>query len=148
MFRDMGAKISEFPETREAAEAAHTTGGKIILGAPNVMRGGSHAGNVAADELIGDGLCDALASDYHYPALRQSVGKLIEGGVCDLSRGWALLSSGPANILGLTDRGSIAMGLRADLLVEDIETGRIAATFAAGKITYLQGEFAARLLAS
>ncbi|MEP5151480.1 alpha-D-ribose 1-methylphosphonate 5-triphosphate diphosphatase [Planktotalea sp.] len=147
MFRDMGAQISEFPETREAAEATHETGGKIILGAPNVMRGGSHAGNVAADELIGDGLCDALASDYHYPALRQSVGKLINNGVCDLRRGWAMLSSGPAAILGLTDRGSLTTGLRADLVVEEIETGRIAATFAGGHITYLQGEFAARILA-
>ena len=147
-FRDMGAQISEFPETREAAQAARATGGKIILGAPNVMRGGSHAGNVSAIELIADGLCDALASDYHYPALRQSIGKLVEQGACDFAQGWALLSRGPAEILGLTDRGILAPGMRADIVVEDIETGRIAGVFSAGRITYLQGEFATRLLAA
>ena len=148
MFRDMGAQISEFPETREAAEAARDSAGKIILGAPNVMRGGSHAGNVSAVELIRDGLCDALASDYHYPALRQSIGKLVQQGACSFAQGWALLSSGPAEILGLGDRGTLSAGKRADLVVEEIGTGRIAATFSAGRITYLQGEFAARLLAN
>ncbi len=148
MFREMGAQISEFPETREAAESAHATGGKIILGAPNVMRGGSHSGNVSASALISDGLCDALASDYHYPAMRQSVGKLVEQGACDFTRGWALLSSGPADILGLHDRGRLEVGLRADMLVEEIATGRIAATFAAGRLTYVQGTFAERLFAA
>lgn len=146
LFRDMGAQISEFPETLEAAKATRETGGKIILGAPNVMRGGSHAGNVSAVELIGQGLCDALASDYHYPALRQSIGKLIAAGVCDFAGAWALLSSGPAAILGLADRGSLAVGQRADILVEEIETGRIAATLAKGQVTYMQGEFAARMM--
>ena len=148
MFRAMGAQISEFPETLEAAQATRDTGGKIILGAPNVMRGGSHAGNVSAVDLIAMGLCDALASDYHYPALRQSVGKLIAAGVCDFASAWALLSSGPASILGLGDRGSLEAGKRADLLVEDIETGRIAATFACGQVSYLQGKFAVRLLSA
>ncbi len=147
LFLGMGAQISEFPETREAAEAARATGGKIILGAPNVMRGGSHAGNVSAVELIADGLCDALASDYHYPAMRQSVGKLVEQAACDFETAWRLLSGGPATLLGLKDRGELKAGLRADLLIEDIATGRIAATFAAGRMTYVQGEFAARLFA-
>lgn len=145
-FQAMGARISEFPETREAAQAARDTGGKIVLGAPNVMRGGSHAGNVSAADLIRDGLCDALASDYHYPALRQSVDKLIEQGACDFATAWDLLSKEPAHILGLTDRGTLDVGKRADLLVEEVATGRIAATLCAGRFTYLQGEFAARLL--
>lgn len=143
----MGADISEFPETLEAAQTARATGGLIILGAPNVMRGGSHAGNVSATELIAKGLCDALASDYHYPALRQSVGKLVDAGACDFEQAWALLSSGPARVLGLADRGALAPGLRADLVVEDCATGRIAATMCAGRFTYLQGTFAERLLA-
>mgnify|MGYP000206336369 CR=1 FL=1 len=145
-FRTMGARISEFPETHEAAKAARDVGDAIILGAPNVMRGGSHAGNVSAIELIAQGLCDALASDYHYPALRQSVGKLLEADACDFGTAWGLLSSGPARILGLTDRGTLESGKRADLLVEEIATGRIAATFSGGRVTYMQGEFAARLL--
>jgi len=147
-FQAMGAQISEFPETREAAQAARESGGSIILGAPNVMRGGSHAGNVSAVDLIRDGLCDALASDYHYPALRQSIGKLVAASACSFAQGWALLSSGPAGILGLQDRGSLEVGKRADILVEEIATGRIAATLCAGRITYLQGSFAERLLVS
>ncbi|WP_293448232.1 alpha-D-ribose 1-methylphosphonate 5-triphosphate diphosphatase [Planktotalea sp.] len=148
LFQAMGAQISEFPETRDAAEAARATGGQIILGAPNVMRGGSHAGNVAADDLVREGLCDALASDYHYPALRQSVGKLVDQGACDFATAWALVSEGPARILGLSDRGTLEAGLRADVMVEEIATGRIAATISAGQVTYMQGEFAARMLAN
>ena len=145
-FRAMGARISEFPETREAAQTARAGGDAIILGAPNVMRGGSHAGNVSAIELIAEGLCDALASDYHYPAMRQSVGRLVAEEACDFATAWALLSSGPANILGLSDRGKLNDGMRADVLVEEIATGRIAATISAGRVTYLQGSFAERLL--
>jgi alpha-D-ribose 1-methylphosphonate 5-triphosphate diphosphatase len=146
MFQAIGAQISEFPETRDAAEAARAAGGQIILGAPNVMRGGSHAGNVAAADLVRDGLCDALASDYHYPALRQSVSKLVQQNACDFATAWALVSDGPARVLGLTDRGKLEAGLRADVMVEDIATGRIAATFSAGRVTYIQGEFAARMI--
>ncbi|WP_439142007.1 alpha-D-ribose 1-methylphosphonate 5-triphosphate diphosphatase [Planktotalea sp.] len=147
-FCAMGAQIAEFPETLEAAQAARDTQGSIILGAPNVMRGGSHAGNVSAVDLIRDGLCDALASDYHYPALRQSIGKLVTQGACSFAQGWALLSSGPARILGLNDRGHLEAGKRADLLVEEVATGRIAATICSGRITHLQGTFAERLLAA
>jgi alpha-D-ribose 1-methylphosphonate 5-triphosphate diphosphatase len=110
------------------------------------MRGGSHAGNVAAADLVRDGLCDALASDYHYPALRQSVSKLVQQNACDFATAWALVSDGPARVLGLTDRGKLEAGLRADVMVEDIATGRIAATFSAGRVTYIQGEFAARMI--
>ncbi len=147
-FQAMGARISEFPETRQAAQVTRETGGQVVLGAPNVMRGGSHAGNVSAVELIRDGLCDALASDYHYPALRQSVGKLVDQGACDFGQAWALLSSGPARVLGLSDRGALDTGLRADVVIEEIATGRIAATLSGGHFTHLQGAFAARLLAN
>lgn len=147
-FADLGAQISEFPETREAAQAARDMRARIILGAPNVMRGGSHSGNVSASELIADGLCDALASDYHYPALRQSVAKLVQEGVCSFQHAWHLVSYGPAQTLNLDDRGALRVGLRADLVVEEVATGRLAATFSAGRITHLQGRFAERLLKS
>ena len=65
----MGVRISEFPTTRAAAEQAHGRGDPVIMGAPNVVRGGSHDRRVAAEGLIADGLVSALASDYHYPAL-------------------------------------------------------------------------------
>lgn len=95
-WRARGARISEFPETLEAAEAARAAGDGIILGAPNVVRGGSHKGNASALELIMLGLGDALASDYHYPSLRRAALLLAKSGVCDLLTAWKLLSEGPA----------------------------------------------------
>lgn len=140
-----GAGISEFPETREAAEAAHVAGQPVILGAPNVVRGASHKGKVSARDLVADGLCTALASDYHYPAPRNAVWELVDLGVLSLAEAWALVSSGPAEVLGLADRGRLSPGLRADLLVLDAETRRVEATLCAGIVTYLAGDTARRL---
>lgn len=136
-WRAMGVALSEFPETRVAAEAATQAGDPVVLGAPNVVRGGSHSGNVSATELITDGIGDALASDYHYPAARLAA--------LALDR-WDLVSSGPAKILGLTDRGALEPGKRADLVVLD-SAGRVGATIAGGRVTHLAGEVAARFLA-
>jgi len=141
-----GVMVSEFPETTDAAQAAKASGAPVILGAPNVMRGGSHAGNVSARDLVAAGLCDALASDYHYPALRHAAWQLIEAGLCDLPTAWAMVSQTPARILGLTDRGRIAPGLRADLVVLEQGTGRVGATIAGGRLTYLSGEAGRRFL--
>lgn len=146
-FQGIGATLSEFPESYEAARAAQDTGGHVILGAPNVVRGGSHSGNVAAQDLIAEGLCDALASDYHYPALRQAAFKLVDENVLSLHQAWHLISQGPAQLLGLTDRGTLAPGKRADLIVVHNQTRRIEATLCAGRITYLAGEAAQRFLA-
>lgn len=129
-----GVPISEFPETREAAMAAQ---GPVVMGAPNVVRGGSHAGKISAADLVAEGLVSALASDYHYPAPRQAALALAPR--LGLAAAWALVSSGPAALLGLSDRGTLAPGLRADLTVIDRETGRVGATLAAGRITYIAG---------
>ncbi|PSL20225.1 alpha-D-ribose 1-methylphosphonate 5-triphosphate diphosphatase [Shimia abyssi] len=145
-WRARGVSISEFPETQNAAASAHDGNDAIVLGAPNVVRGGSHSGNAAASDLVGAGLCDALASDYHYPALRQSVLRLINEGIVTLEAGWALVSSRPAEVMGLSDRGSFTLGKRADLIVMEPETGRIGATLVAGKISYLSGDVASRFL--
>lgn len=142
----LGCSVAEFPETLEAAKAARADGGAIVLGAPNVMRGGSHKDNASAQELIAAGLCDALASDYHYAALRQAIAALVARDVCGFEQAWALVSSGPAAVLGLTDRGVLAPGKRADILIEERETGRIAGVIAAGQIAHLQGTLAARML--
>ena len=144
-WRARGVAVSEFPETREAAAAARTGGDRIVLGAPNVVRGGSHSGNVAAAELVADGLCDALASDYHYPAPRQAA--LMLADQLGLPAAWDLVAAGPARLMGLTDRGNLAPGLRADLLVMD-ETGHVGATIAGGRITHMSGSVAARFIAS
>ncbi|GAA6161357.1 alpha-D-ribose 1-methylphosphonate 5-triphosphate diphosphatase [Ruegeria sp. HU-ET01832] len=145
-WRARGAHISEFPETLEAAEAARSTGDHIILGSPNVVRGGSHKGNVSALDLITMGLCDALASDYHYPSPRRAALMLAKSGLMDLAWAWALVSTGPARVLGLTDRGTLAPGKRADLTILDKSTHRVAATMAGGRISYMAGDIATRFL--
>ncbi|MDO6585986.1 alpha-D-ribose 1-methylphosphonate 5-triphosphate diphosphatase [Salipiger sp. 1_MG-2023] len=147
IWRARGARLSEFPETLDAARAAREAGDGIVLGAPNVVRGASHAGNIAAAELIGNGLCDALASDYHYPAPARAAWRCVELGLRDEAGAWRLVSEGPARLLGLHDRGRIEPGLRADLVIRHRGTGRIAATIAGGEIAFLSGEIAARFLA-
>ncbi|ETX30101.1 alpha-D-ribose 1-methylphosphonate 5-triphosphate diphosphatase [Roseivivax isoporae] len=145
-WRARGAAIAEFPETRVAAEAARAAGDAVVMGAPNVVRGNSHKGNVSARDLVAAGLCDALASDYHYPALLWAVRRLVADGVLDWQAAWRLVSEGPARVLGLADRGRIAPGLRADLVVLDSDD-RIGATIAGGVVSHMQGAVAARFLA-
>jgi alpha-D-ribose 1-methylphosphonate 5-triphosphate diphosphatase len=144
--RARGMTIAEFPETLEAAEEARAGGDHVIMGAPNLVRGGSHKGNVSAVDLVAMGLVHALASDYHYPSLRRAAFLLADGGVCDLATAWGLISSGPARLLGLTDRGAIRPGLRADLVVLAPETRRVMATIAQGRISYMAGDAARRFI--
>ncbi|GFE52155.1 alpha-D-ribose 1-methylphosphonate 5-triphosphate diphosphatase [Roseobacter cerasinus] len=139
-----GVHVAEFPETQEAAEAAQSAGDAVVLGAPNVVRGGSHNGNVSAVDLIAMGLCDALASDYHYPSPRRAALMLSQSGVLDLTQSWRLVSEGPAAVLGLQDRGTLAPGKRADLVILDAMSHRVAATLVAGRFSYLAGDIAER----
>ncbi|MDA7965779.1 alpha-D-ribose 1-methylphosphonate 5-triphosphate diphosphatase [Ruegeria sp.] len=145
-WRARGAPIAEFPETLVAAEAARAGGDHIILGSPNVVRGGSHKGNASALDLIAMGLCDALASDYHYPSPRRAALMLARSGLLDLAGAWALVSSGPAKVLGLTDRGTLTPGKRADLVILGAKTHRVAATLAAGRVSYMSGDIATRFV--
>ena len=142
-----GADIAEFPETQEAAEAARAAGSHVVLGAPNLVRGGSHKGNVSALDLVAMGLCDALASDYHYPSPRRAALMLARSGLMDLADAWGLVSSGPAAVLGLSDRGALAPGMRADLVVLD-SADRVAATIAGGRVSYMNGDIAERFVAA
>ena len=145
-WRERGAQISEFPETAEAAEAARAAGDHIILGSPNVVRGGSHKGNASALDLITMGLCDALASDYHYPSPRRAALMLEKSGLLPLERAWGLVSSGPARVLGLRDRGTLEESKRADLVILDRQD-QVAATLSGGCVSYMNGAIAARFLA-
>ena len=142
-----GADIAEFPETQEAAEAARAAGSHVVLGAPNLVRGGSHKGNVSALDLVAMGLCDALASDYHYPSPRRAALMLARSGLMDLADAWGLVSSGPAAVLGLSDRGALAPGMRADLVVLD-SADRVAATIAGGRVSFMNGDIAERFVAA
>jgi alpha-D-ribose 1-methylphosphonate 5-triphosphate diphosphatase len=102
-FRALGADLCEFPETEAAASAAKQAGEPVIMGAPNVVRGASHSGKIAAETLIEAGLVDALVSDYHYPTLARAAVKLVAR--IGWSAAWGLVSSGPARVMGWQDRG-------------------------------------------
>jgi len=111
-----GVAISEFPTTREAAQAARQHGLHTVMGAPNVVRGGSHSGNVAALELAQHGLLDILSSDYVPASLLHAAYLLVAQAGWSLPQAIATVSHNPAQAVGLSDRGRIAVGLRADLL--------------------------------
>ena len=145
-WRARGVRLSEFPETLETAEDARDHGDPVIMGAPNLVRGGSHKGNVGARDLVAAGLCTALASDYHYPSLRRAAFLVADESLATFAEAWALVSSGPAGVLGLGDRGRFEPGLRADLTILDAQTRRVAATMAAGRFSFLSGEAAARFV--
>ncbi|MEO9330815.1 alpha-D-ribose 1-methylphosphonate 5-triphosphate diphosphatase [Ectopseudomonas guguanensis] len=112
-----GMAIAEFPTTLEAARASHELGLKVLMGAPNVVRGGSHSGNIAAAELARHGVLDILSSDY-YPASLLHAAWLLAGqdNDYDLPAAIATVSRAPARAAGLDDRGEIRIGLRADLV--------------------------------
>lgn len=108
--------VSEFPTTVRAAEAARAAGMAIVMGGPNLVKGGSHSGNVAAAELAERGLLDILSSDYVPSSLMQSAFLLRDRLGWTLPRAMATVSRNPARAVGLQDRGEIAPGQRADLV--------------------------------
>ncbi|MBS3849661.1 alpha-D-ribose 1-methylphosphonate 5-triphosphate diphosphatase [Devosia sp. BSSL-BM10] len=112
-----GVAIAEFPTTLEAAAAAHDAGLAILMGAPNVVRGKSHSGNVSATDLVRAGLLDILSSDYVPFAMLQAAFVLPQrvAGLT-LPQALAMVTSNPAKAAGLTDRGELAVGKRADLV--------------------------------
>lgn len=117
--KDLGMVIAEFPTTVEAAKRSHELGLKVMMGAPNVIRGGSHSGNVAAHELASLGVLDILSSDYYPVSLLDAVFTLVndERNSLDVAQAVKLATLNPAQALGLNDRGVIAEGKRADLVL-------------------------------
>jgi alpha-D-ribose 1-methylphosphonate 5-triphosphate diphosphatase len=111
-----GIMISEFPVTMEAAQEAKRLGVSVIAGAPNIVRGGSHSGNVAAADLIRAGAVDVLASDYVPPAMVEAAWRSAAAGDITLPQAVAMITDGAARMVGLHDRGRIEAGLRADLV--------------------------------
>ena len=139
-FRDLGCRVSEFPVNIETATDAADAGDAIVLGAPNVMRGKSHMGWVNAADMVGRGLCSILASDYYYPAPLIAAFRLAEQGTAPLETSWRLVSETPAKAMGLDDRGTIAEGLRADLILVEAAANsrpRVVAVIVAGRIVHL-----------
>lgn len=117
MSRDERVALAEFPTTREAAEASHAAGITVMMGAPNLIRGGSHSGNVSAQDLAEAGLLSILSSDYVPASLLMAAFQLPERvpGI-SLPEAVATVTANPARATGLADRGRIEAGLRADLV--------------------------------
>ena len=144
-FSFLGAKICEFPTSIEAAKMAKKLNEPVLMGAPNVVRGGSQSGNVAALELIEAGLCTALVSDYYYPSLKQSAFKLFDDGIISLADAWILISKNPAKIMGLDGLGELNIGNRADLVIVNKLNFEVEATICRGKIAFASGSVAERI---
>ncbi|SIR28855.1 alpha-D-ribose 1-methylphosphonate 5-triphosphate diphosphatase [Rhizobium sp. RU20A] len=112
-----GVRLAEFPTSLEAARASHEAGLSVLMGAPNIVRGKSHSGNIAARDLAAAGVLDVLSSDYvpfsliHAPFLLADEIEAIS-----LPKALAMVSATPARAVGLDDRGRIAEGLRADVV--------------------------------
>ncbi len=129
-----GIRLAEFPTTEEAAAACHQYGIAVMMGGPNLIRGGSHSGNVAAADLAAGGWLDIISSDYVPSSLLL--------GACRLARLWddlpraiGTVTTTPAAATGLTDRGRIETGLRADLIrIADLgRTARLTGVWVEGR---------------
>ena len=118
----IGARLAEFPTTAAAARASAEAGIAVMMGAPNLLRGGSHSGNVAAAELAEMGCLDILSSDYAPASLLMGAVRLGQE-FGDMAAGLRRVTAAPAEAAGLGDRGRIAQGLRADLLRFTLEHG-------------------------
>jgi alpha-D-ribose 1-methylphosphonate 5-triphosphate diphosphatase len=138
-YRSLGATVAEFPMHERVFLAARDAGDWIVLGAPNAMRGGSHLGSPGAARMIARGLCDIIASDYYYPAMLGAMARLHADHIAPLPELWKLVSLNPARAMGLADRGHIAPGQRADLVLLDWPEGQMPAprrTWVSGRPGY------------
>lgn len=135
-YRNLGVAIAEFPLNKETLEEAAANGDDIVLGSPNVVRGGSHNGAIGAEDAVRREMCSILASDYYYPAPLAAALALVEHDVLPLERAWELVSGAPARACGLTDRGYIAEGMRADLIVLPELRRRPSMVLSNGRLVY------------
>ncbi|MEC8629813.1 MAG: alpha-D-ribose 1-methylphosphonate 5-triphosphate diphosphatase [Pseudomonadota bacterium] len=138
LMASLGAVIAEFPVTMDAASEAVSKGMMTAMGAPNAMRGQSYSGNLSARDLHAAGLLSILAADYHPAAILPAVRILAASDPDGLAGAVRLATANPARALGLTDRGVIAVGKRADLIVVD-PRDRINLTLSNGNVVYANG---------
>ncbi|AXC51134.1 alpha-D-ribose 1-methylphosphonate 5-triphosphate diphosphatase [Paracoccus suum] len=148
LMRDLGATISEFPVTLDAARAARAAGMANAMGAPNALRGLSYSGNLSAREAHAAGLLDILAADYHPSAILPAVLALAATDPEGLAGAARLATANPADALGLVDRGRIAPGLAADLVIaDDNGIGHVRATLRGGRLIFSDGMMGGRAAA-
>jgi len=145
-FRAMGSAISEFPMNEDVARDAIAHGEDVVMGAPNVVRGGSHLGWHGAEALVKDGVCTVLCSDYHYFSLLQAPYILVRNGSAMFGDAVALVTKNAARMANLPDRGTLEHGTRADIILVDPATKRVAITITAGRLAYLAPEAVPRLV--
>ena len=146
-FRALGARICEFPMAEAVGRDARAAGEHVVMGSPNVVRGRSHLNWASAAAMAEAGICDILSSDYYYPAMARAAFVLADRGIFDLPRAWALVSGNPAAAAGLRDRGAIAAGKRADVVLYEPKERVLVAAIAGGRLAHLTAEGAGRLRA-
>jgi alpha-D-ribose 1-methylphosphonate 5-triphosphate diphosphatase len=136
--RALGVAMSEFPITLDTAQAAVSCGLPTILGAPNVLRGQSQSGSMRAIDAIRAGVASCLCSDYQPSTLIAAAFAAARQAGLTLSQAAALVSANPALACGLTDRGRIQAGLRADLIaVQTVgEQPLVTHTWSAGRLVF------------
>lgn len=121
---DLGVAIAEFPTSIELATRYREHGIAVLLGAPNLVRGTSHLGNLSVREAWASGAGDLLCSDYHYPSLLAAPFCLVEHGIASMGAAWRAVSTVPADVAGLTDRGRLGSGQLADIVVVEPPANR------------------------
>ncbi len=116
---ELGVAIAEFPTSIELSALYQQEQIPVLFGAPNLVRGGSHLSNLSVGDALGAGVGDMLCSDYHYPSMLQAPFVAAAAELCTLGQAWRLVSAAPAEAAGLHDRGELAEGRRADIVVID-----------------------------
>jgi alpha-D-ribose 1-methylphosphonate 5-triphosphate diphosphatase len=136
----LGTAIAEFPMDAETAQASRNAGIAVLMGAPNLVRGGSHVGAISVRDAIAAGLVDILCSDYHYPSLFTAPFVTAQNNLLPLADAWKMVSENPARAVGMGDhKGCIAPGYDADLLLVSALDGSplsLQATFVGGTPVY------------
>lgn len=145
MFSLLGAKLCHTPAAYSAAAVAHAVGDPICAPARGIL--GPPDGDVSARTLVRAGKIDALSGGPAPADLARAAFALVDQNLCDLSQAWSLISSGPAQILRLPDRGEISPGKRADLTIINARTREVEATISKGRLSHLRGDAAGRFLA-
>ncbi|MCC5632253.1 alpha-D-ribose 1-methylphosphonate 5-triphosphate diphosphatase [Nostoc sphaeroides CHAB 2801] len=136
--------IAEFPATVDLAAKSREYGAAVLMGAPNLVRGGSHLGLMSVTEAVKNNVIDCLCSDYHYPSLFYAPFKLQELGLMPFEQAWSLVSSRPAEAAGISDqKGKIAPGLDADFLLISPDNSLPSAITAISSV-YVAGKEVAR----
>lgn len=143
-YRMLGAQLAELPRTRAAAATARAMNDPILAPAGDLLPGAALGDAITTTRLLAEGLCDALVSAHGQGQLSEAAWSLAGGSLSRLPAAWDLISRRPAEIIGLTDRGVLEEGKRADLAIINAETRTIEATIAKGRLVFATGEAARR----